>query len=453
MSKGESERDYLKRRKRMKEDTMPILWRYVDARNVWPVRKINGDIDKVVEHLVLPARTARQSYPGVDLGKMGDRENVDIYIYADCETITTVVGTKTPQEATSFEHGLGCNPYVFAESPKSAPSSDSMQWRGVLYHTKDIIDAEDALISDAHYNIRMAIAAAYKVLKSTETEFVDPTAAPLKIDIKPRGVIDNLPPGWDVQALDPARTNVDLFQLLGYYGSLINSVAIQPVLFGAIQSGQSGTLYNTAAQFAQNQYGPSTEQLERAARAIGKRMFRSIEAFGEEVPIYYTQADGNTYSCELGPKDVEGWDNRIQSRIQLAIPMNENAQMEIFRLATDPANPLSSWETAASRWGGIENPVEEWERIADNQVDRALMQEIINLVKENFIGEAAAPGNDVNQQVQGLPPALQQALAIYMQNGATGGQNARTMANTVRQGVPQNPSDTGMGQLGQPSGY
>ena len=440
----EPETDYLKRVKSMKENVTPIRWRHADVRNTWPTFDDDDSIDQVVERFVMRTRNAKTRY-NIDIPDKKDREMVTLYRYTDQDYTCTVLalGKDDQRIVHEYEHGLGVNPFVMARAPLQAPLDDGMLSHGALYHTKDIMDVLDSLISDVNYTVKEDVRSKYTVTLSQDRP-PGPDGA-LKIDLnEPIDKPVRLVEGETLGRMPPVETNMDVWRLFQALQSITQTTAITPVLLGLLGSDQSGVLYNTAAQYAQRQYGPATAVLEEAAKGIARRWCRSVyKGLGEPVTVY---ADSGAESLKhtVTPKLAETFENRIQTTINVAVAINENAQAEQARLLTDPANQLMSIETAQSRFLHIADAYAENERIAENQLERALAPIFVEFAKQALTDEMNDPGDLAD--LAGLDQFGQQVIA-GLQNGNGGGQLARTAANTVRRGVPQNPTDIEAAQL------
>ena len=464
---GESEHDFLDRVKEQKEETLPIVWKYVPVDNTWPTFTMRGDLDQVVEIREMKARDIRRHYGDSYLQESSsDTDMIRVIDYADDMHCSVVIcgGTegKTGGVAKSFVHNLGMNPYSLAAAPRSAPQGPGLRWMGVLYHTKDILEELDSLLTDIRYNIKRAVRSQPIFNLDLQSRGVAPENR-AKADIikfKPlEPIILDL--NESVKELEPAKTNVDAYRLVEIITTLTREVAVRSVLLGILQSGTTGVLYNTAAQFAQKQYGPAISQLEKTAVGVGRKFFKSIEAFADEdedVPILFTGTDDKMYRLSAKPKDVRGWGRAIQARIDLAIPINESSDLTNARLATDPNNPLLSYATVAGRYLHVEDVGAEEDRIIRDQIRRALFPVLAELVQTeglNLLGQPTQEGNQLGDMMAALPPQLQ---GVIQQHAAATGQPmpaspnmapnlARGAANSMRTGRLQAPSNTGVGQL------
>lgn len=421
--KGESDQEYLERIQEMKVEDFPIVWKYVDCRGTWPVFDARGDLDQVVEVREMTARALERAYGY----KTNTSSRLKVIDYADDTQTAVVVIDGGPILLRQWEHNLGMVPYVLAQSQPQAPRTSGFRWHGVLFQSKDLLVELDGLISDIRFNIKRATRAqqVFKLNLEERRRAAPEKAGPEVIEYQPlKPIVLNL--DEDVRELEPARTNLDAYRLVEIITALFRETAIRSVLLGALRSGQSAVGYNTAAQFAQRQYGPHIRALEKAAVRAGRLFLRAVQALSQEaepisgelerIPILYTGPRGNTYRLEIGAQDVKGWERTIQARIDLAIPVNELADLQAARIATDPSNPLLSRSHAMARWLHVENPEEERDRILQDQVEQALIKPLQQLMLQEGLQILSEPEGDVaeiSQRLAGLPPAVQQAIRAH----------------------------------------
>ena len=450
----EKDEDFLERIKQLKEDTFPIVWRSVPVENTWPTFNIRGELDQVVEISQLRVRDVRRHY-SLELKDKAADSMIKVIDYADSEYTCCIIDDEKVRE---WEHGMGVCPYVMMQAPRGAPRGTNIHWTGALYHSRNVLTELDGLLTDIRYNVKRASRSQPVLQLNLDARGVTPEkrGKPDVIKFKPLEPIV-LDIDEKVYELEPARTNVDAYRLVEIFTGLTREVGFSAVLMGILQSGsESGILYNTAAQFAQKQFGPAIIQLEKAAVDVGRKFFAALRSFADEdeaIPILFTHANGITRRIAITPNDTLGWDRTLQARIDLAIPINESSDFTNARLLTDPANPLLSYETVAARLLHIENAQEEEDKILGTQIRRALWPALIQIVQEQGLQLAQQPSGELGGMFGELDPGIQQAIASYSQ--AQGqplppeiANMARGMANTARTGMGQGLSSTVASQLG-----
>ncbi len=452
----EPDEDFLERIKQLKESEFPIVWRSVPVENTWPTFDIRGELDQVVEISQMKVRDVRRIY-GLELRDKAADSDLKVIDFADSEYTCCVIEGEKVRE---WEHNMGICPYVMMQAPRSAPRGTNIHWTGALYHSRNVLLELEGLLTDIRYNTKRASRAQPVFNLNLDARGVTPEkrGKPDVFKFKPLEPII-LDIDEKVTELEPAKTNVDAYRLVEIFSGLTREVALRSVLLGILESGsETGILYNTAAQFAQKQFGPAVTQLEKAAVDVGRRFFAALRSFADEdeaIPILFTHADGVTRRISITPNDTLGWDRSLQARINLAIPVNETSDFTNARLLTDPANPLLSYETVAGRLLHVENPQEEEDRILGTQIRRALWPALIQIVQEQGlqIAQESNATGELGGQFGALDPGIQQAIAAYSQ--AQGqplppdiANMARGMANTTRAGRAQGLSSTVASQLG-----
>ncbi len=164
------------------------------------------------------------------------------------------------------------------------------------------------------------------------------------------------------------------------------------------------------------------------------------------MPVIYADGKGGSKLLEIGPKDVTGWGGpgTIQARIDLAIPINENAEIVTGRLAADREHGLMSEETSMERFGHIENPRQEKRRRRLDRIERALDDSLIQYVQMRGMDIQARPASPglLQQRYAALPPQIQQAIQMAAQAQGQGVPEARAEANRAQTGLPQSLSNT-----------
>src|SRR3990170_2913454 len=404
----EKDEDFLERIKQLKEDTFPIVWRSVPVENTWPTFNIRGELDQVVEISQLRVRDVRRHYD-LELKDKAADSMIKVIDYADSEYTCCVIDDKKVRE---WEHGMGICPYVMMQAPRGAPRGTNIHWTGALYHSRNVLMELDGLLTDVRYNTKRASRAQPVFNLNLDARGVTPEKRGKSevIKFKPLEPII-LDMDEKVTELEPARTNVDAYRLVEIFTGLTREVGFSAVLMGILQSGsESGILYNTAAQFAQKQFGPAITQLEKAAVDVGRKFFAALRSFADD---------------------------------DEAIPI----------LFTHPANPLLSYETVAARLLHIENAQEEEDKILGTQIRRALWPALIQIVQEQGLQLAQQPSGELGGMFGELDPGIQQAIAAYSQSQGQPlppeiANMARGMANTARAGMGQGLSSTIASQLG-----
>lgn len=462
---NESDKDYLSRLTELKLANFPIVVSHVDPRNCWPTFDEMGEVDQVVRKHRLSVRQIRRQY-GISLDG-NDREKIDIYLYTDDEWALTVI---KGEYAKTFEHGLGMNPLVFLEMPILPDNDEGLRWAGSVFDLRHLIPEMDGAFSDwRHQTKRQTHSQMIYELQLEERRQQSP-------DAKSNADLITLTPDGDVvlnvgekvyDQFTQGIVNPDLLGFLSFATALTKENAIRPVLLGILeQGGDSGVRYNTGAQLAQGSFGPAIENLKLSAEGVTRRLLASVTALSKDfsditdadkVPVIYADGKGGSKTIEIGPKDVAGWGGpgTIQARIELNIPINENAEIVTGRLAADRESGLMDEEQAMERFAHVENPRETKHKRRLDRIERALDDSLIQFVQARSLQLQAQPGTSPNvlqQRFAALPPQVQQAIQAAAQAKGQPVPEARGEAGRAQTGLPQAPSNTqGTMLKGQPS--
>ena len=467
---GEPDDDYLDRLEMLKAENFPLIWRPVQCENTWPVYDARGNLWRVVEIREMPSRSVRREYGEVLSGKFGEKEPVKVIEYADDEICKTIVIDKNasqiePKQVREWEHGLGVNPYVHIEMEPTPPPNDrGLRWTGCSFDGRHARPTIDSILTDALINFRRGTRGGDDYFLDKDSEGLTPS------DAASARKIDNTPDAqrffWSSERHEqprPNQTNDDGWRLLELLLAFSKEMDIRDVLLGSLKGDETGILYNTASQLAQRQFDPTIENFKRGAKNVGIRIFRAIKAFGKdfegikgapvEIPIIYTSAKNGSFSISLKGKDVEGWESRIQPRLELALPVNENGQLTVYRLATEGDNPAMDVAQGRSRYLGIENTVQTEQNVTRDLIRKALVPKFVELVAQNGLQLMNKPEGSLGgleatfaafspaEQAALLRLASQQGIQV---EGPPAPSLMRGAANSNREGLPQSPTGARM---------
>lgn len=469
----ETDKEYLERLRELKLEKFPIVASYVDFHDCWPTFDEMGEVDQVVKKSRMKVRQIKREY-GVTLADKRDEEEVEVIRYADSEEARTIIGGKDAVEAREpFEHGLGMNPFVLLEAPVLPDNDDGWRWAGSVFDLRHLIPELDGAFSDLrHQTKRQTHSQPVLNLDLEGRRLQSPTAKsnadliedspdkPLILDLK-ESHSDRFPHGL---------TSPEVMAFLDRGDMVVKENAIRPVLLGILEGDASGVKYNTGAAIAQGSFGPAIENLGLAADGVTRRNLASIKALSKDfaditdadkVPVIYADGKGGSKVIEIGPDDVRGWGGAgtIESRIDLNIPINENAEIMTARAYADSKDGLGSTETALRRWCHVEDPIREMRTRRKEALTLALDASLVRCIEARGMQIQAQPTTQpgvLAQRMAALPPEIQ---GVIQQYGASRGQQipglpeARGAGATMRATQPQNPSQTVATQIrGQPSG-
>ena len=477
----ESDDNFLERLKRLRLGHLPLVHRAVDVRDTWPTFGPTGEIEQVIEIRRMVAPEVRRAYgPDLLLGDWSDKEMVTLYIYADDERQVTVADDKgnsysasgqstgEPRVAHEFEHGLGMNPYTLISlEPVPAPNDDGLFWAGVTYDARHAIPAIDSIASDLLFSFRKGAHGPYvaKLSREARGQF---SIEELKqqLVVSPDGVI----PLWggadheEFGPVSPPILNTDGLRILEFLTTTTLDRDIRKALQGEAMAGTSGTLYNTLIRTIEKEQGPTLDNFKRGAERIGWLYLRGLMAFMEKsdgvgkgepttVPIFGVAANGKKYSFDLKRGDIEGWEPFIQARLEPGYQMNENAQVEVARLLTEPGRRLAPRSLVMATKLGIENTEEAEKEMWGDEIFALLVANSAQLVANQGLHLMTQPQGgpaETAQRFGALNPQIQQGIQMHAagvgQPSPEGGKLARGAANRVR--GPQNLSQTAAQEIG-----
>jgi hypothetical protein len=156
----------------------------------------------------------------------------------------------------------------------------------------------------------------------------------------------------------------------------------------------------------------------------------------------------------LTPDGAEGWDSLVYSELDLALPVNEGANVTNFNLSTrrGPGEvPMYDPYTAREVFGNINDPASVDERWMEYDLTWKLYQIAEGIAIQRATGiaaeEGARPIEKLLEESGGLPPFVGETIgefggpAMTPPTSMDGGQLERTAALTAREGRGQQMSD------------
>ncbi len=460
----ESDKEFTDRLDDLKLANWPIVMRHVDVRNTWPTFTLKRELDQVVEIREMTARQVEDAY-GSKFGREKDTDKVKVIVYADHDEMRTVIAkhgnrfTGRPAEDAlpPWEHGMKMNPYILMEAPPLPENDEGVMWEGSIASLRYLVPEMDGALTDWRHNTKRSTHSNMVLNLDLAARKLDDPSVKSNADLIKIG-----PDGRVILDLDEkisdysgSTTNPDIPGVIAAMRSFTQEGAIRPALLGILeQSGDSGVRYNTGAQLAQKQFGPALDYLSIAAENVTKHLFASIISFSEtfkdigleddKIPIYFVDSDGVSQRKKISASDVKGWSDRSQAKLELAIPLQENAEIMTARLAADPVGGVMSLETAMERFAHIANPLEEIRKRDLDKIRAALVEQRVQAAQQVAFQIASQPANAdiLTQDFAALPPSVQQAIQMAAQTQGQTVPEARGAANTVRTGRGQQPSQT-----------
>ncbi len=466
---GKSDKEFADHLNDLKLDNFPVVARHVDVRNTWPTFTLKRELDQVVGIREMTVRQIKKAYPDISVGSKKDTEKLKVIEYGDSTFLKTIIakhgvmGRFGAQLAHEWEHGIGMNPYVLLEAPPLSENDEGVVWEGSVAALRYLIPEMDGALTDIRHSGRKH-AHAQRVFSLNLEARRDDSPNKSNADLIP------ITPGGDivldkeeaVTLLGAVQANPDNVGFLGIARSFTQENAVRPSLLGISENAsESGIEYNTKSQIAQNDFGPAIDFLSEAANNVAKHFLASLISFSEtfkdigikddKIPLSIVNSKGISKKVYLVASDLKGWDKRGQAKIELQIPVNQNAEIVTGRLAADPVDGLMSRESAMERFGGIANPREEMNQRRKERIVQALDDDLIQIVRQRSAQLQAAPGtrpSELSQRFASLPPEVQQGILQAMEAQGNpvpqaGVPEARGEANRARTGRKQGLSQTG----------
>ena len=458
---GENEPDkaYLDRLTDLKLNNWPVIAQHIDVRDCWPTFTLKRELDQVVEIREMTVRQVEEAY-GSRFGRDKDTDKVKVIVYADHHEMRTVIAkhggvagegeTPAVDALPPWEHGMKMNPYVLMEAPPLSENDEGVVWEGSVAALRHLIPEMDGALTDMRHNGRKQ-ARAQRVFKLNLDDRREnaPTGASNAdlITITPDGDII-LNTDEFIELLGAAPGNPDIGGFLLAARSFTQEVAIRASLLGIGES-ESGVEFNTKSQIAQNDFGPTIDFLQEAAKNVARHFHAALISFSEtfkdiglkddKIPLSFVNSKGISQRTDLSASDLKGWDKRLQAKMEAQIPINRNQQIVTARLAADPQSGIMSLETAMELYTPIANPQEERRQRDLDKMKTALVEAWVQAAQQQAALIASQPANTdiLTQDFAALPESQQLAVQMSAQAQGQTVPEARAGANEVREGMVQ----------------
>ncbi|HLA82355.1 MAG TPA: phage portal protein, partial [Thermoleophilia bacterium] len=441
---------------RFKRKNFPLVWRHMSAPSVYPVFGDDGDLSEIVVCRKMKAREIRDRWGAEYAEDSKSTADIEVIEYANKAYVATVIpGKKDARTPLSWEHLMGRVPYAFFEG-KRAPENDyGIQWRGALFSLEETIQAIDETVTDIRTSIRDDIERPIVVRVNPEIRGTM-DGWPQTIDLK-KNVTTNILPGEDFPEVPGRQIRVDAYQLIDRLKMIADQVGVRrDPLIGGGPPGESAVRLNVANQAAKAELKQEKSGLERGATQCVELIFESVAALSRQFPdapdkVYVRMADNEHGSKEIAvtPANVESWEPLVDVTIPQNLPVDQVGLAQNASILKQ--NKLLSTRTLMQRDLGISNPVEEQDRI-DEEEDREAIKPLLRTHLLNLLGQDLGQGgmtlDEILQQAQALGPGFAQVFQELLGGNGQPLDRAITSAGTAagRAGQGQPMSDlSGMG--------
>lgn len=457
--KDEERRDIRRRMSVYKERNFPIRWLHADASSTWPQLSKERYLPEVVEMRKMTVEEIKADFGDRALPE-GQRDGrgstlLSVLVYTNhYHTAVVIDDVNDARLGPSWKHDYGMSPYIMAEGPILPSNTEGLRWTGTLYDYMDALEAFDQVMSDIRNLIRRYTLAPMLLQKNMDMRAQH---GDTEIEYSSSRPIIELYPGEDMKLGPTPVMNAEVGRFVEFLQNYVMTLLLNPAQRGHLLSGTSAVSFATALQAAQVVLNAYTIPLQAAAVYWGKLAFRSIEILGETVTVVHSKAG----RISASPKEVAGCGDLLQARIATTLPINRNAQMNLYTAAVNNGFPP---DIAMELYLDIEAPEKVLDRAHAWKIRQALeskqIEQVLMLASELAQRFPAPDLAGLAQGVANLPPAAQAALAERGMPAlgpgpgpgpgtvpGSPGALAQTQSNQRRAGVMQDMSQLGAQQI------
>lgn len=430
-----------------KKSNFPLRWRTVDYRTTWPQRSDERYLPEVVEIRQMTKRQIVAEYgegalPG-DYAESDAMTKIEVLAYSNWVWSAVCIGSREdPKIAQIWDHNAGMSPYVFMEVNVQPHNDRGIVWLPRLFHFKDMLEAENELLTQARDIVRRESETDYQLTLDPIRNDAKIAGNPGSVEISDKDGITRLWKGEAFTLIPTPILNPEHTKLLDRVHDYNTQFVLNPVRRGELLSGTSATAFDVAKSTAKESLGPYRKAIEHGLTHMGKLAFRYIPRLNEEFPDSpdpLVVVDPDYGEISVTPKDVRGQEPYIGVRIGDTGPVSENQKMDLAlkmkSLKIDDATILSKL--------GFENAqeiIQLWER---DQIRAQFMQATAAAIQQQagqMAQQTASPDMaNLAAEIQNMDPA---AILAMAQNGSPEalvalGRMRQAASNSARMGVPQ----------------
>lgn len=424
-------------------ENYPLRWRALPARFVWPEWSDERYLPEVVELRKMKCGRIAAEYGDIlpERYESHGSTELDVYVYHNYYCTKTVIcgngGEDELYVAREWEHELGMNPCVLMET-NIILDEPGKRWKPPLLDHADMLEAENELLSDIRHNHRRNTLAGPKITIDPLTRGIDEpkTAASLGRAIEYKvGEPLFLLKGEEEALQSVPVVNPQSVQLLEFVAAYNSEIVLNPVEAGRMLSGQAAVGFATALQAAQTRLDPYAIAINDGVRMLDKLTFRCVECLdrlfnGLKISVTANRGMFKGQTIKVGAKEVEGWENQVQPRLSIMLPINRNANMDLAVTAQNLTLPpdfiLEDYLNIEDASGKIQGWI-QW------QIMQALIQNLTIATQERAGEIAQQPGGtDIQtlaQNIANMPPEALLPMGANI--------NGQSIANSRQAGVPQ----------------
>src|SRR3990167_8695931 len=414
---------------RFRRKNFPIVWKHFSAPSVYPVFGDDGDLSEIVVYRKMKPREIKERWGEEYIEDPTGTADIDVYEYANKYCMATVIpGKKDAKTPHYWEHHVGEDyggrgPFAFFEGKRAPENEYGIIWRGALFSLEETIQAIDETVTDIRTSIREDIERpiVFRVNPELRSALEGWSS---QVSLK-KGETTNILTGEDIVEVPGRQIRVDAYQLIDRLKGIADQVGVRrDPLVGGGPPGESAVRLNTANQAAKSELKQEKNGLERGAIQCVELVFESVTALSRQFPdspdkIYVRAADTEHGSREIAvtPANVEDW----EPLIYITIP--QNLAVDNTGLAQNASilkqNKLLSTRTLMQRDLGVANPVEEQDRI-DEEDDWEAIKPVLRTHAIQLLEEDLSQGDlaEMLRQAELIGPGFAEVFQkVFGENG------------------------------------
>ena len=443
---------------RFRRKNFPITWKHFPAPSVYPVFGDDGDLSEIFVYRKMKRREIIDRWGEEYIEDKKGTTDIDVIEYANKYCLACVIpGKKDSKAPLYWEHRVGEDyggrvPYAFFEGKRAPENEYGIIWRGALFSLEETIQAIDETVTDIRSSIREDIERPTVIRVNPEIRSTM-DGWPQTIQLK-KGETTNILPGEEFPEVPGRQIRVDAYQLIDRLKLITDQVGVRrDPLVGGGPSGESAVRLNVANQAAKAELKQEKNGLERGAIQCVELIFESVVALSKQFPdapdkVYVRAGDKEHGSREIAitPANVESW----EPMIDVTIP--QNLAVDNVGLAQNASilkqNKLMSTRTLMQRDLGVANPIEEQDRM-DEEEDREAIKPLLRTHLLNLLGQDLGQGemtlDEILQQAEALGPGFAQVFQEIL--GGNGEQALDRSITTAGTNAGRPPGGQGLSDL------
>lgn len=317
-------------------------------------------------------------------------------------------------------HGYNLMNYIIGRAYPLPESDPEYQGVSILYAMADMVNYESELLSQQGTAIsRYSWPTVLARWNATDPK----TGTPVALDLRP-GAINYLDEDEKIEYLEWQGQMPALNDQQATISKYLERAGFPSIIYGeGLRAGASGRLLMQALQGTKAKVGSAKSMIEWVIEDTNEAIFKLIESVGEGVSVWTKGDNDNRERVTLHPDDIDGYyDNVCSIQAQLPEDALENAAIGERLVAAG----IISKERARTKYAGVEDAVEEGEKILLEQIEDLPVSKLWAALKI------------VDRQAKELGPLVRYQLKQAIQNAfmAAAGQAPGMSAGGGPAGMP-----------------